>query len=109
MAQLLTTPTMSPVRSGRRIWLMVAGAVLAWLFVYNVIQPLADWLTYTLIGLQRGSQLGDALAFMMAVVGLSLPELIILRRVLKPQLIVTFVGVVALGIIIIGYLFNLLI
>jgi hypothetical protein len=46
---------------------------------------------------------------MMAVVALSLPEMIILRRVLKPRLIATFVGVVALGIIAIGYLFNLVI
>jgi uncharacterized membrane protein YraQ (UPF0718 family) len=44
---------------------------------------------------------------MMAVVGLSLPELVILRRVLKPQLIAVFVGVVAFAIIITGYLFNL--
>jgi uncharacterized membrane protein YraQ (UPF0718 family) len=47
------------------------------------------------------------LAFMMSVVGLSLPETIILRRVLKPQLIAVFVGTVALAIIITGYLFNL--
>ena len=45
---------------------------------------------------------------MMAVIGLSLPETIILRRVLKPRLIATFVGVVALGILIVGYLFNLI-
>jgi uncharacterized membrane protein YraQ (UPF0718 family) len=42
----------------------------------------------------------------MAVVGLSLPEVIILRRVLKWQLIGVFIGVVAVGITIIGYLFN---
>jgi len=45
---------------------------------------------------------------MMAVVGLSLPEAIILRRVLKPQLLGVFMGVVALAIIITGYLFNLI-
>ena len=44
---------------------------------------------------------------MMSVVGLSLPEMIILRRVLKPQLIAVFVGTIALAIIITGYLFNL--
>jgi uncharacterized membrane protein YraQ (UPF0718 family) len=44
---------------------------------------------------------------MMAVVALSLPEMIILRRVLKPRLIATFIGVVGVGIIAIGYLFNL--
>jgi uncharacterized membrane protein YraQ (UPF0718 family) len=55
----------------------------------------------------KGAALGTVLAFMMAVVALSLPELIILRRVLKPRLIATFVGVVGSGIIAIGYLFNL--
>ena len=43
---------------------------------------------------------------MMAVIGLSLPETIILRKVLKPRLIAVFVGVVAAGIILVGYLFN---
>ena len=57
--------------------------------------------------MEKGAALGTVLAFMMAVVGLSLPELIILRRVLKPQLIAVFVGVVSLAIIITGYLFNL--
>lgn len=57
----------------------------------------------------KGAALGTVLAFMMAVVALSLPEMIILRRVLKPRLIATFVGVVATGIILIGYLFNLVI
>ncbi|RPJ60538.1 MAG: permease, partial [Dehalococcoidia bacterium] len=56
--------------------------------------------------MEKGAALGTALAFMMAVVGLSLPEVIILRKVLKWQLIGVFVGVVATGIIIIGYLFN---
>jgi hypothetical protein len=56
----------------------------------------------------KGAALGTVLAFMMAVVALSLPEIIILRRVLKPPLIATFVGVVASGIIAIGYLFNVL-
>ena len=55
----------------------------------------------------KGLQLGTTLAFMMAVTALSLPELIILRKVLKPKLLLTFFGTVALGIIIIGYLFNL--
>ena len=44
---------------------------------------------------------------MMAVIGLSLPETIILRRVLKPTLIAVFVGVVGTGILIVGYLFNI--
>jgi uncharacterized membrane protein YraQ (UPF0718 family) len=54
----------------------------------------------------KGASMGTALAFMMAVVGLSLPEAIILRRVLKPQLLVIFFGTVAVAIIITGYIFN---
>ena len=58
--------------------------------------------------IEKGISLGTALAFMMSVIGLSLPEVIILKKVLKPQLILTFVGIVALGIIIVGYVLNLL-
>ena len=54
----------------------------------------------------KGLPLGTTIAFMMAVVGLSLPEIIILRRVLKPRLLATFVGIVGVGIITVGYLFN---
>lgn len=57
--------------------------------------------------LEKGAALGTVLAFMMSVVGLSLPEVIILRRVLKPQLLVIFVGVVGASILLTGYLFNL--
>lgn len=59
--------------------------------------------------LDKGAAPGTALAFMMSVVALSLPELIILRRVLKPQLLAIFVAVVSLGIILTGYMYNLLI
>ena len=48
------------------------------------------------------------LAFLMAVVGVSLPETIMLRRVLKPQLIAIFIGIVTVAIILTGYLFNAL-
>jgi uncharacterized protein len=56
--------------------------------------------------LEKGASLGTALAFMMSVIGLSLPETIILRKVLKLPLIFIFVGVVAVGITIVGYIFN---
>ena len=56
--------------------------------------------------LAKGASLGTVLAFMMSVIALSLPEMIILRKVLKPRLIATFVGVVATGILIVGYVFN---
>ena len=58
--------------------------------------------------LGKGAALGTVLAFMMSVIGLSLPEMIILRKVLKVRLIVTFAGVVGMGILIVGYLFNVL-
>jgi len=54
----------------------------------------------------KGMAMGTVLAFMMSVVALSLPEMILLRRVLRPQLLATFVGVVAAGILATGYLFN---
>lgn len=64
------------------------------------ILPLVDALH------SKGLPMGTLLAFMMATVALSLPEVILLRRVLKPKLIATFVGVTAVGIIAVGYLFN---
>ena len=57
---------------------------------------------------EKGLPMGTLLAFMMAVVALSLPEMILLRRVLKPQLLAAFVGVVATDIVAVGYLFNLI-
>ena len=54
----------------------------------------------------KGMPMGTVLAFMMSVVALSLPEMILLRRVLQPRLLALFVGVVATGIIVVGYLFN---
>jgi len=64
--------------------------------VIPIIQSLVD----------KGVPLGTALPFMMAVVGLSLPEALILKKVLKWQLLATFFGVVTIGIIMIGYVFN---
>ncbi|MDR3631617.1 MAG: permease [Desulfocapsaceae bacterium] len=58
--------------------------------------------------LGKGAALGTVLAFMMSVIALSLPGIIILRRVLKLRLIATFVGVVGLGIIFVGFLFNII-
>ena len=56
--------------------------------------------------MDKGLQLGTTLAFLMAVTGLSLPEYLILSKVLKPRLLLTYFGVVAVGIIIVGYFFN---
>lgn len=59
--------------------------------------------------LAKGAALGTVLAFMMSVIALSFPEMVILRKVLKIPLILTFAGVVACGIVLVGYVFNLLI
>lgn len=56
--------------------------------------------------LAKGASLGTVLAFMMSVIALSLPEMVILRKVLKPKLIGTFIGIVAAGIVLVGYVFN---
>ena len=56
--------------------------------------------------LAKGAALGTVLAFMMSVIALSLPEMIILRKVLKVRLIATFVAVVASGILLVGFVFN---
>jgi uncharacterized protein len=90
---------------GKQAWWSVPAAVLVGVPLYSNaagIIPIVSAL------IEKGASLGTVLAFMMAVVGLSLPEAIILRRVLKPQLLGIFIGVVALAIIITGYLFNLI-
>ncbi len=56
--------------------------------------------------LAKGAALGTVLAFMMSVIALSLPEMVILRKVLKMRLIATFAAVVASGILLVGYVFN---
>jgi hypothetical protein len=57
---------------------------------------------------RAGVAMGTALAFMMSVTALSIPEMILLRKVLKPKLLVLFVAIVGLGIVATGYLFNVL-
>lgn len=58
--------------------------------------------------LDKGAQLGTVLSFMMAVTTLNLPSLIMLKKAIKPRLLVTFIIICTIGIILIGYLFNLL-
>lgn len=91
---------------GKNSWWAVPVSVLIGIPMYSNaagIIPVVQAL------LEKGAALGTVLAFMMSVIALSLPEAIILRKVLKPTLIATFFGVVGLGILIVGYLFNLLI
>jgi hypothetical protein len=86
-------------------WWSVPLVVLAALPLYSNAAAMAPVLQALV---EKGAALGTALAFMMAVVGVSLPETILLRRVLRPQLIGVFVGVVTVAIVITGYLFNAL-
>lgn len=85
-------------------WWSLPAAVLLGVPMYTNaagIIPIVE----ALIG--KGAALGTVLAFMMSVIALSAPEMIILRKVLKMPLIVTFAGVVASGILFVGYVFNL--
>lgn len=86
-------------------WYSVPLAVLIGIPLYSC-SPGAVPIAYTLI--EKGVPLGTALAFMMSVIGISLPELIILKKVLKLPFIFTFIGIIATGIIIVGYLLNIL-
>jgi uncharacterized membrane protein YraQ (UPF0718 family) len=88
---------------GKAAWWSVPAAVVIGIPMYSNaagIIPVVEAL------LGKGAALGTVLAFMMAVIGLSLPEIIILRKVLRPPLIAAFVGVVATGILLVGWLFN---
>jgi uncharacterized membrane protein YraQ (UPF0718 family) len=90
---------------GKSAWWSVPAAVLIGIPMYSNAAGIIP-IVQALLG--KGAALGTVLAFMMAVIGLSLPETIILRRVLKPPLIAAFISVVGTGILIVGYVFNLL-
>lgn len=91
---------------GKGAWWSVPIAVLIGIPMYSNAAGMIP-VVQALLG--KGAALGTVLAFMMSVIALSLPEIIILRKVLKIRLIVTFVGVVASGILVVGYLFNVII
>jgi len=88
---------------GRDAWWCVPLAVLLGVPMYANAAGVIPVMT-ALLG--KGAALGTVLAFMMAVIGLSLPEAIILRKVLMLRLLLTFFGIVALGIMLVGYVFN---
>ncbi|MCE5335835.1 MAG: permease [Desulfobacteraceae bacterium] len=91
---------------GREAWWAIPVSVLIGIPMYSNaagIIPIVHAL------LEKGAALGTVLAFMMSVIALSLPEAVILRKVLKPTLIAVFFGVVGFGIILVGYIFNLVI
>ena len=88
---------------GKSAWWSVPAAVAIGVPMYSNaagIIPVVEAL------LGKGAALGTVLAFMMSVIGLSLPEMVILRKVLRPQLIAAFAGIVATGIMLVGWLFN---
>ena len=90
---------------GKDAWWSVPAAVVMGVPMYTNaagVIPIVE----ALIG--KGAALGTTLAFMMSVIALSLPEILILRKVLKARLIATFVGVVASGILLVGFLFNII-
>jgi len=91
--------------AGADKWYAVPFATLLGIPLYSNaagVIPLVSALT------EKGVAMGTTLAFMMAVTGLSLPEFLILRRVMKTRLIIIFAGIVGVGIIFTGYLFNLI-
>jgi uncharacterized membrane protein YraQ (UPF0718 family) len=90
---------------GKSVWYSVPFSVLIGIPLYSNAAGIVPIMS---VLLEKGASLGTALAFMMAVIGLSLPEMIILRKVLKLPLIFTFAGVVGGGIIVVGYLFNII-
>nr|WP_223290222.1 permease [Nitratidesulfovibrio sp. SRB-5] len=91
---------------GRGAWWAVPLAVAIGIPMYSNAAGMIP-VVQALLG--KGAALGTVLAFMMAVIALSLPEAVMLRRVLKPRLVAVFFGVVGLGIMLVGYLFNALV
>lgn len=88
---------------GKNNWYGVPLAILMGIPMYS---NAAGIIPIVSVLMEKGVSLGTALAFMMSVIALSLPEIIILKKVLKWQLIAVFTGIVATGIVIVGYLFN---
>jgi uncharacterized membrane protein YraQ (UPF0718 family) len=90
---------------GKSVWYSVPLSVLIGIPLYS---NAAGIIPIVAVLLEKGAALGTSLAFMMSVIALSLPEMIILRKVLKLPLILTFIGIVGGGIMIVGFLFNFL-
>ncbi len=90
---------------GKSAWWAVPLSVLIGIPLYS---NAAGIIPIVQVLLEKGASLGTALAFMMSVIGLSLPEAIILKKVLKLPMIFIFFGIVGTGIIIVGYIFNLI-
>ncbi len=90
---------------GKSAWYSVPLSVLIGVPLYS---NAAGIIPIVSVLIEKGASLGTALAFMMAVIGLSLPEMIILKKVLKLPFILTFAGIMAAGIMFVGFLFNII-
>lgn len=88
---------------GKSTWYSVPLSIIIGIPLYS---NAAGIIPIVSVLIEKGASLGTALAFMMSVIGLSLPEMIILRKVLKLPLIFTFIAIVGTGIMIVGFLFN---
>ena len=90
---------------GKDVWWSVPLSVLIGIPLYS---NAAGIIPIVSVLIEKGASLGTALAFMMSVIGLSLPEAIILKKVLKLPMILIFFGIVGVGIMIVGFIFNLI-
>ena len=90
---------------GKSAWFSVPLSVIIGVPLYS---NAAGIIPIVSVLIEKGASLGTALAFMMAVIGLSLPEMIILKKVLKLPFILTFAGIMATGIMLVGFLFNII-
>ncbi len=90
---------------GKDAWFSVPLSVLIGIPLYSNAAGIIPIIS---VLIEKGASLGTALAFMMSVIALSLPEIIILKKVLKTPLILVFIGVVGSGIMLVGYLFNII-
>ena len=90
---------------GKSAWWYIPLSVLIGIPLYS---NAAGIIPIVSVLIEKGASLGTALAFMMAVIGLSLPEAIILKKVLKLPMIFIFFGIVGVGIMIVGYIFNII-
>jgi uncharacterized membrane protein YraQ (UPF0718 family) len=88
---------------GKSAWYSVPLSVIIGVPLYS---NAAGIIPIVSVLIEKGASLGTALAFMMSVIGLSLPEMIILKKVLKLPFILIFAGIMAAGIMLVGFLFN---
>lgn len=91
---------------GKANWYAVPLATLIGIPLYS---NAAGILPIVAVLVEKGAAMGTALSFMMATIALSLPEMIMLKKILKPPLILSFIGIVGIGIMLVGFLFNLII